>query len=95
MKYWSCCQRKTSDFDNFLNQSGCTEGKHLWFKKEEKVACRHDFHQTGGFVILTFYSKTPVPEKTSIKANSISLKIDASFEGGSKSFTKDLNLFGV
>jgi hypothetical protein len=95
MKYWSCCQRKTSDFDNFLNQSGCTEGKHLWFKKEEKVECRHDFHQTGGFVILTFYSKTPVPEKTSIKANSISLKIDASFEGGSKSFTKDLNLFGV
>ena len=62
---------------------------------QEKVECRHDFHQTGGFVILTFYSKTPVPEKTSIKANSISLKIDASFEGGAKSFTKDLNLFGV
>ena len=34
MKYWSCCQRKTSEFDNFLNQAGCTEGSHLWFKSE-------------------------------------------------------------
>jgi hypothetical protein len=34
MKYWSCCQRKTSDFDNFLNQVGCCEGKHLWFKEK-------------------------------------------------------------
>jgi hypothetical protein len=34
MKYWSCCQRKTSDFDTFLNQEGCQEGSHLWFKSE-------------------------------------------------------------
>lgn len=34
MKYWSCCERKTSDFDNFLNQEGCTIGVHLWFKKQ-------------------------------------------------------------
>ena len=122
MKYWSCCQRKTSDFDSFLNQSGCTEGNHLWFKNEvhwtfcvefqiesfffnrmghflkesgEKVNCRHDFHQTGGFVVLTIYSKNAVPDKTTIKANTISLDINASFEGGTKSFVKQLNLFGV
>ena len=23
MKYWSCCERKTSDFTSFLNQVGC------------------------------------------------------------------------
>ncbi|RXG68155.1 Cysteine and histidine-rich domain-containing protein [Armadillidium vulgare] len=33
MKYWSCCQRKTSDFDNFLQQEGCSSGSHLWIKK--------------------------------------------------------------
>ena len=37
MKYWSCCQRKTSDFSAFLAQEGCTTGDHLWVKK--KVWC--------------------------------------------------------
>lgn len=30
MKYWSCCERKTSDFNAFLGQVGCTKGKHEW-----------------------------------------------------------------
>ena len=34
MKFWSCCQRKTSDFDNFLDQAGCEKGNHLWVKKQ-------------------------------------------------------------
>merc|ERR1719361_294921 len=29
-KYWSCCQRKTSDFSAFLAQEGCERGKHKW-----------------------------------------------------------------
>jgi cysteine/histidine-rich domain-containing protein 1 len=33
MKYWSCCEKKTSEFDNFLSQAGCTEGLHTWFKE--------------------------------------------------------------
>ena len=44
MKYWSCCQRKTSEFDNFLNQEGCTEGKHMWCKKD--VSCLGYYVQT-------------------------------------------------
>lgn len=97
MKYWSCCQRKTSDFDNFLNQTGCTEGSHLWFKDSagEKVECRHDFHQTGGFAILTVYSKNPLPDKTHVKANRIKLELDIVFDSGSKSFVKNFDLFGV
>lgn len=35
MKYWSCCRRKTSDFNTFLAQEGCTTGKHLWTKKDD------------------------------------------------------------
>ena len=30
MKYWSCCQRKTSEFQHFLDQEGCEIGKHKW-----------------------------------------------------------------
>lgn len=37
MKYWSCCQKKTTDFTVFLEQSGCVEGKHLWTSKVCKI----------------------------------------------------------
>ena len=30
MKFWSCCQRKTTEFDKFLEQQGCETGKHKW-----------------------------------------------------------------
>lgn len=30
MKYWSCCRRKTSDFNTFLSQEGCSTGDHVW-----------------------------------------------------------------
>lgn len=33
MKYWSCCQKKTTEFSVFLDQPGCTKGKHVWFKQ--------------------------------------------------------------
>lgn len=34
MKYWSCCKRKTSDFNTFLSQEGCAKGTHMWRKKD-------------------------------------------------------------
>ncbi|CAB1333330.1 unnamed protein product [Coregonus sp. 'balchen'] len=34
MKYWSCCKKKTSDFNTFLSQEGCSRGNHLWKKKD-------------------------------------------------------------
>ena len=99
MKYWSCCQRKTSDFDNFLNQVGCEEGKHVWLKKggdkEQATNCRFDHHQTGGFVVVTVYSKNSVPDQTTIKANKIKLELNITFEGGTKVFSKTLDLYGV
>jgi hypothetical protein len=41
------------------------------------------------------YAKNPVPDKTSIKANQVKLDINISFEGGAKSFVKELELYGV
>lgn len=34
LKYWSCCQKKTTDFSVFLEQPGCSEGNHVWFDKK-------------------------------------------------------------
>lgn len=33
LKFWSCCQKRTTDFEVFLNQVGCEQGKHLWIKE--------------------------------------------------------------
>lgn len=33
LKYWSCCKKKTTEFSLFLDQPGCTQGKHIWFSK--------------------------------------------------------------
>lgn len=33
MKYWSCCQKKTTEFSVFLEQPGCIQGRHVWFSK--------------------------------------------------------------
>nr|CAI5836653.1 unnamed protein product [Callosobruchus analis] len=66
MKYWSCCQRKTSDFNSFLNQPGCNQGRHVWKKDESemhKVQCRWDFHQTGTHVIVSVYAKNTALKK--------------------------------
>uniref|UniRef100_A0A6G3MG69 Cysteine and histidine-rich domain-containing protein 1 (Trinotate prediction) n=1 Tax=Henneguya salminicola TaxID=69463 RepID=A0A6G3MG69_HENSL len=36
-KYWSCCCRKTGDFDQFVNQPGCETGKHKWNLTDKEV----------------------------------------------------------
>lgn len=41
MKYWSCCQKKTTDFAVFLDQPGCSQGSHVWIKKVGKIYKLH------------------------------------------------------
>ena len=36
LKFWSCCQRKTTDFQSFLDQAGCQFGTCKW--KKESVS---------------------------------------------------------
>lgn len=33
LKFWSCCSKKTTDFNAFLSQPGCESGKHVWIKQ--------------------------------------------------------------
>ncbi|XP_067327707.1 integrin beta-1-binding protein 2 [Anolis sagrei] len=96
MKYWSCCGIKTTDFNAFLEQKGCSRGRHLWVKKQDKklVSCRQDWHQTSSQVVVTLYAKTPLPELSSVKANRTSVDIHIVFEGD-KIFQAELELWGV
>ncbi|CAF1026009.1 unnamed protein product [Didymodactylos carnosus] len=100
MKYWSCCQKKTCDFQAFTLQVGCTIGKHLWKVEQNlddpqalKTSCRYDFHQQGNFIVLTLYAKTPIPDKTHIKINQIKLSVETLFEGGKKKFQNEWELY--
>ncbi|XP_074812590.1 cysteine and histidine-rich domain-containing protein 1 isoform X1 [Natator depressus] len=97
MKYWSCCKRKTSDFNTFLSQEGCTTGTHVWTKKDagkKVVPCRHDWHQTGGEVTISIYAKNSLPELSHVEANSTMLNIHIIFEGD-KEFDRNVILWGV
>nr|XP_057942446.1 cysteine and histidine-rich domain-containing protein 1-like [Doryrhamphus excisus] len=97
MKYWSCCKKKTSDFNSFLSQAGCTKGSHLWRKEEEGkkvVPCRFDWHQTGSQVIISVYAKNGVPELSYVDANSTTLNIHVIFER-EKEFEQKISLWGV
>ncbi|KAJ8007869.1 hypothetical protein DPEC_G00098660 [Dallia pectoralis] len=95
-KYWSCCCVKTTDFNGFLDQKGCTEGKHRWIQKlnNKKVTCRHDWYQTAGNVFVTIYAKNSIPEQSYVEANRTVLTCHIQFEDN-KIFHKDYHLWGV
>ncbi|GLD64661.1 cysteine and histidine-rich domain-containing protein 1-like protein [Lates japonicus] len=95
-KYWSCCCIKTIDFNAFLDQKGCTTGKHRWIPKQDKkkVACRHDWHQTGNNVVVTIYAKNAYPELSCIEVNRTVLSCQIQFENN-KIFKREFHLWGV
>ncbi|XP_077976839.1 cysteine and histidine-rich domain-containing protein 1-like [Glandiceps talaboti] len=98
MKYWSCCRRKTSDFNNFLAQAGCATGQHVWTKKDDSkktAACRYDWHQTGNFVCISVFSKVTNPELTFVEVNQVSAFINIVFGTEESLFQQEFILYGV
>lgn len=98
MKYWSCCQKKTTDFATFLDQPGCTQGKHTWSLKNtsKKMQCRTDWHQTGTFVVVSVFAKKYQPSQSTVKLNPIRLSVDLFFiEENSKYSVLDIELRGI
>ncbi|XP_025896714.1 integrin beta-1-binding protein 2 [Nothoprocta perdicaria] len=93
MKYWSCCAVKSTDFGAFLEQPGCSSGRHCWEQKRA-ASCRHDWHQTGSHVVLTVYARNPLPALSTVKANRTVLEVHVVFEGD-KVFQAELELWGV
>ncbi|GFR05839.1 cysteine and histidine-rich domain-containing protein 1 [Trichonephila clavata] len=98
MKYWSCCVKRTTDFNSFLEQVGCTTGQHKWHKDknvENKVKCRYDWHQTGNSVIISVYSKCPLPDLSNIESNAVKLHIHITFGKDKEVFEDEIILFGI
>lgn len=100
MKYWSCCEQKTTDFNSFLSQQGCCTGRHLWIKHEEKskstqTSCRFDWHQTATHVTITIFSKEASPPHTVISANKVFCQVEICFDKTRKVFKQDFLLKGI
>ena len=56
LKFWSCCERKTTDFQSFLNQEGCTRKTfHKWKGAPAYLNVKNDWHQTGQNVCCNIY----------------------------------------
>ncbi|KAK4881296.1 hypothetical protein RN001_004615 [Aquatica leii] len=96
MKYWSCCQKKTTDFNVFLNQAGCQSGKHKWIKEgndDKTVECRWDWHQTGSHVVVSIYAKEYCSSTSIIQLNPIRVFANLVFPNrANATFTLDVEL---
>jgi len=97
-KYWSCCERKTSDFSSFLEQAGCARGSHKWKTPPSEVShlvkCRYDHYQTSSHVIVNIYAKYADPDLSTLELNPIRLHANISFNGG-QVFSLDVILTGI
>lgn len=95
MKYWSCCQHKTSDFGTFLDQRGCVTGRHCWNKpKEHAERVREDWFQRGGLVHINIYCKSSLPSQCCFEADRLNLRGHITYEYGNKETDIDYELFG-
>jgi len=90
MKYWTCCQRKTSDFDAFLNQEGCETGTHVWHsaKVTEDKQVRVDWHQTPATVCISIFAKCAQPGDTQVQANQVNCQVGLIYDDGNSAFRR-------
>ncbi|KAK9506189.1 hypothetical protein O3M35_008170 [Rhynocoris fuscipes] len=97
LKFWSCCTKRTTDFDVFLNQVGCTTGNHVWRKekKTSEVNCRLDWHQTASHVYVSIFGKKCDPDSSKVQLSPIRLKISLYFPEQGGAFVKDMELRGI
>lgn len=106
MKYWTCCNRKTTEFDAFMEQVGCSTGRHNWTEKAARdtnlaltvapsSTCRHDWFQLPATVIISMYAKDVFPRSLVAEANQIQLNVSFDFGRERLRFSKQFNLFGT
>jgi len=105
LKFWSCCQKRTTDFDTFMKQEGCQTGSHLWIKPKEHsnsggsviMNCRHDWHQDGSYVEVVVYGggKKFDPTKSVVRANGVTLSVELFFPEENGFFKQNWILVGI
>ncbi|KAL0102562.1 hypothetical protein PUN28_018094 [Cardiocondyla obscurior] len=93
LKFWACCCKRTTEFSTFLNQPGCTQGKHIWLPKNEKKAqCRMDWHQTGSHIVVSVFAKKYLPSQSFVKLNPIHLTVQLFFLKEDSRYNLDIEL---
>ena len=79
-KYWSCCKKGCLEFEEMLNQPGCTTGRHKFVKEETKagqiVPCRVQSYQNATEVCLNVFAKGADKEKSTVKFLASSVELD-------------------
>lgn len=80
-KGYSCCKKRTLEFDDFLKLAGCKRGRHLFVgapasadAEEEMVECRMDHYQTPGQVIVSVFGRGADKEKSSVTFTETSVR---------------------
>ena len=97
LKFWSCCMKKTSVFEEFLSQPGCTMGTHKWVfgLNPSSSLIKFDHFQRGNNIVITFYGKLCDYYQCAVKASSTNLQIYLVFDGGKKVFDKLFELYST
>ncbi|XP_023167500.1 cysteine and histidine-rich domain-containing protein [Drosophila hydei] len=99
LKFWSCCQKRTSDFAQFMAQKGCVYGQHKFTKDDDDkkvVQCRYDWHQTASNVVVAVYAKKYHYAESVVEVNPIRLHVMLVFpEQENAKFDLDLELRGI
>lgn len=94
MKYWSCCQRKTTNFSTFLEQKGCTVGCHCWSKNERVDKVREDWFCRSGHIHLNVYCKGAVSGDCDVESDGFILRAKIVHGFGTKETLLNYELFG-
>ncbi|BES87929.1 Hypothetical proteinORD [Nesidiocoris tenuis] len=98
LKFWTCCTKRTTDFDNFLAQVGCAAGEHVWLKQKvgaDEVKCRLDWYQTTSHVYVSIFGKKCDPDASLVELSPVRLKLVLYFPEQDGTFTKDMELRGI
>ncbi|KAK0423878.1 hypothetical protein QR680_008383 [Steinernema hermaphroditum] len=94
MKFWSCCNKKTSNFNTFLDQKGCTTGEHVFSTIEQVKEVREDWFNSGDCIHVNLYCKGAIPADSTFKSNGFSLGAVVTYANGQKESAFDYELFG-
>ncbi|CCD66204.1 Cysteine and histidine-rich domain-containing protein 1 [Caenorhabditis elegans] len=93
MKYWSCCNKKTSNFGAFLEQVGCTSGEHKFRNNEIVSKFREDWFSSNGFVTINVYCRGALPETANIVSDGHTVRVSMKHGFGNASVDLDYDLW--
>ncbi|KAF1768513.1 hypothetical protein GCK72_000325 [Caenorhabditis remanei] len=93
MKYWSCCNKKTSNFGAFLEQVGCTNAEHKFRNNEIVSKFREDWFSSNGFVTINVYCRGALPETANIVSDGHYLRVSMKHGFGNANVDLDYDLW--